>query len=87
MCGKPEGEGIKTYNLFPVDDLKCSHKKKTVNDDFAKWLEKTYGQHGKVKVHQGKVHEYIGMKLDYSEEKNLKIDIRDYVMGWWMHFL
>ena len=67
--------------LFNVDDLKCSHKKKTVNDDFAQWLEKTYGQHGKVKVHSGKVHEYLGMKLDYSEKKKLKIDMRDYVKG------
>ena len=67
--------------LFHVDDLKCSHKKKTVNDDFAQWLEKTYGQHGKVKVHHGKVHEYLGMKLDYSEKNKLKIDMRDYVKG------
>ena len=67
--------------LFHVDDLKYSHKKKTVNDDFAKWLEKTYGQHGKVKVHCGKVHEYLGMKLDYFEKKKLKIDMTDYVKG------
>ena len=84
MCGKPEGERITTYNhtiSFHVDDLKCSHKKKTVNDDSEQWLEKTYGQHGKVKVHHGKVHEYLGMKLDYSEKKKLKIDMRDYVKG------
>ena len=67
--------------LFHVDDLKCSCKKKTVNDDFAKWLEKTYCQHRKVKVHHGKVHEYLGMKLDYSEKKKLKIDTREYVKG------
>ena len=67
--------------LFHVDDLKCSHRKKTVNNDFAKWLEKTYGQHGKVKVHQGKVYDYLGMKLDYSEKKKIKIDMKDYVKG------
>ena len=67
--------------LFHVDELKCSHKKKTVNDDFAQWLEKTYGQHGKVKEHHGKEHEYLGMKSDYSEKKKLKIDMRDYVKG------
>ena len=33
--------------LFHVDDLKCTHRKRTVNDDFAKWIEKTYVQHGK----------------------------------------
>ena len=67
--------------LFHVDDLKCSHKKKTVNDEFAKWLEETYGQHGRVKIYHGKVHDYLEMKLDYSEKKKLKIDMRDYVKG------
>ena len=67
--------------LFHVDDLKCSHKKKTVNDEFAKWLEETYGQHGKMKIHCGKVHDYLGMKLDYSEKKKIKIYMRDYVKG------
>ena len=67
--------------LFHVDDLKYSHKKKTVNDEFAKWFEKNYGQHGRVKIHRGKVHDYLGMKLNYSEKKKLKIDMRDYVKG------
>ena len=67
--------------LFHVDDLKCSHRKKTVNNDFAEWLEKTYGQHGKVKLQQAKVHDYPRMKLDYSEKKKLKFDMRDYVKG------
>ena len=41
------------------------------------------GQHGKVKVHQGKVHDdYVGMKLDYSEKRELKIDVKHYVK--WM---
>ena len=69
MCGKLEGERM------------CSHKKKTVNDDFAQWLEKTYGQHEKVKVHHGKVHEYLVMKLACSEKKKHKIDMKDYVRG------
>ena len=67
--------------LFHADDLKCSHRKKTVNNDFAEWLEKTYGQHGKVKLQQAKVHDYPRMKLDYSEKKKLKFDMRDYVKG------
>ena len=34
-----------------------------------------------MKVHQGKVHDYLGMKLDYSEKKKIKIDMKDYVKG------
>ena len=70
--------------LFHFDDLKCSHKKKTVNDEFAKWLQETYGQHGKVKIHRGKVHDYLGMKLDYAEKKKIKIDMS---REWWINFL
>jgi hypothetical protein len=65
--------------VFHVDDLKSSHKDKKVNDKFAGWLEATYGQHGKVKVHRGKIHDYLGMKLDFSEKKKLKVDMRDYL--------
>ena len=36
--------------VFHVDDLKSSHKDPKVNDDFAKWLEQTYGKQGKVKI-------------------------------------
>ena len=74
-------KGSQHTMLFHVDDLKCSHKNKTVNDEFAKWLEETYGQHGRVEIHRGKVHDYLGMKLDYSEKKKLKVDMRDYVKG------
>ena len=34
---------------------------------------------GKVKVQQGKRLDYLGMKLDFSEEKHVKIDMCDYV--------
>ena len=31
-------KGAQHTILFHVDDLKCSQRKKTVNDEFAKWL-------------------------------------------------
>ena len=34
---------------------------------------------GKVKVQQGNKLDYLGMKLDFSEEKHVKIDMCDYV--------
>ena len=50
-----------------------------MNDEFAKWLEKMYGQHGKVATHRGKRHDYLGMVLDYSEQGKVKINMCDYV--------
>ena len=41
---------------FHVDDLMSSHVDKRVNDKFHKWLERKYGEHGKMKTTRGKVH-------------------------------
>jgi hypothetical protein len=65
--------------LFHIDDLKSSHIEKQVNDDFLKWLNETYGDLKAVTATRGKVHEYLGMRLDYDECGKIKIDMRDYV--------
>jgi Reverse transcriptase (RNA-dependent DNA polymerase) len=65
--------------VFHVDDLKSSHKNSKVNDEFEHWLNKKYGDHGKVASKRGKVHDYLGMVLDYSEKGAVKIDMRKYV--------
>ena len=64
-----------------VDDLKSSHVYPKVNDNFHKWLEKTYGidDIGHVEASRGKVHEYLAMTLDYTEEGKLNTDIRKYL--------
>ena len=38
-----------------------------------------YAKQGKVKINRGKVHEYLGMKLDFSVKGKLKVDMHDYV--------
>ena len=64
---------------FHVDDLKSSHKDPSVNDLFGEWLQKKYGQHGKVKLTRGKVHDYLGMIFDYTEKGVVHIDMTNYV--------
>jgi hypothetical protein len=66
-----------------VDDLKSSHEDPKVNDNFAEWCEATYGSDdlGHVKVVRGKVHDYLGMILDFTEDGALKIDMRYYIEG------
>src|SRR5210317_611947 len=49
--------------IFHVDDCMSSHVDKKVNDDFLKWLNENYGEHGEVQATCGKEHEYLGMKL------------------------
>ena len=62
-----------------VDDLKVSHECSKVVSEFIGWVVKTYGKIGEVKTTRGKVHEYLGMKLDYRAGGRVTIDMVDYV--------
>ena len=53
---------------FHVDHSMSSHAKEKANDNFLIWLNKKYGSHGEVKANSGKVHDYLGMKFDYSKK-------------------
>jgi hypothetical protein len=66
-----------------VDDLKSSHVDPKVNDEFAIWCESTYGSDdlGNVKVVRGKVHDYLAMIMDYTQDGALKIDMKYYIKG------
>jgi hypothetical protein len=64
---------------FHVDDLMCSHKDPKVNDDFVKWLKKLYGNHGKVTVTRGDIHDYLGMTFNFSVKGKVMIDMIDYM--------
>jgi hypothetical protein len=72
-------QGSQQAILFHVDDLKLSHKMKWVNDRFKKLLNSKYGNHGKVTATHGKVHDYLGMELDYRKRGELKINMTKYV--------
>ena len=64
---------------FHVDDLMSSHMDKKVNDQFLKWLNDKYGKHGEVKATRGPIHEYLGMRFDFSEKGKVKVDLIDYI--------
>jgi hypothetical protein len=52
---------------------------KSVNNQFEKWLNEKYGKHGKVTATCGKVHDYLGMELDYWKQGVLKVNMTKYV--------
>ena len=72
-----------------MDDLKSSHVDTAVNEEFHSWLETKYGDDkiGAVKSKRGKVHEYLGMILDYTHPGKVKIDMKDYVEKMVVNFL
>ena len=67
-----------------MDDCKLIHQGSEVNDKFIKTLRDEYKSvfedgSRKMKVSQGKLHEYLGMSLDYSVKVKVGITILDYI--------
>jgi len=62
-----------------VYDLKVSHIDQKAVDKFLMWIKETYGHIGEVKTTRTKFHEYLGVKLDYSQVGSIKIDMVDNV--------
>ena len=60
-----------------VDDLKVSHVDAAVNTQLILELAKNYGPG--VTISRGKVHDYLGMDLDYTGNKNVKISMIKYL--------
>ena len=70
--------------LWHVDDLKISHVHYLVVTDCCKWLKKKYEQlfedgSGAMKIVRGKIHEYLGMTLDYSVRGEVKVTMIPYI--------
>jgi hypothetical protein len=64
---------------FHVDDLLASHVDKRVNDKFLAWLNRNYGKLKEVTATRGKIHEYLGMTIDFSTTGKVKFKMADYV--------
>ena len=73
--------GLQHTTVWHVDDLKASHEDSNVNNEFAEWLEATYGDDeiGHVTVHRSLKHDCLAMVMDCLERGKVKIDMRDYV--------
>ena len=71
--------------VWHVDDLKISHVDANVVTDILKQLDEKYGQeivNGKkagISITRGKIHDYLGMTLDYTEDGFVKIDMVEYI--------
>ena len=62
-----------------VDDAKSSHVDPKVNTEFIERVNAKYGKIAPVKATRGKIHNYLGMTLDYSVPGQVSIDMVDYV--------
>jgi Reverse transcriptase (RNA-dependent DNA polymerase) len=62
-----------------VDDVKASHVEESVVEDLISKMQEEYGKEAPLTVSRGKVLEYLGMKIDYSNTGKVVFSRRDYV--------
>ena len=58
--------------IWHVDDLKISHVDSNVMKDIINTLNKKFGQENPLTTCQGKILEYLGMKINYTKQGKLK---------------
>jgi hypothetical protein len=62
-----------------VDDLKISHVDSMVVDHVIDMLDEEFGKETPMNKSRGKVHDYLGMILDFSQPGQLTVDMVEYV--------
>ena len=77
-------KGKQSTICFHVDNCKISHMSVQVNDNTIEWLRRDYESiftdgSGEMKVARGKVHTYLGMRLDFTTDGVVKVSMIDYI--------
>ena len=63
-----------------MDDLKLSHLQQQELDNFIDHLNDIFGSEGKLRVAlYGKIHEYLGMTIDWSVDEKVILAMYDYL--------
>ena len=65
--------------VWHVDDLKISHADPEVVDSVIEMIDERFGKEDPITRNRGKVHDYLGMKIDFSEKGKVKIIMQDYI--------
>ena len=67
--------------LWHVDDLKISHEDPEVVTNIIEMIEAEFGKEAPLTKARGKVHEYLGMTIDFSTDGKVRFSMMDYVQG------
>ncbi|KAG7356172.1 enoyl-CoA hydratase [Nitzschia inconspicua] len=74
-------DGKQCTIAWHVDDLKISHASSKVVDSIIDSLGDRYGKETPLSVTRGKVHEYLGMTIDFSNTEFVQFYMHDFVNG------
>ena len=73
--------GSQCMVLWHIDDMKISHVSDKVLDKVIAGLNEQYGKITPLTVTRGKVHDYLGMTIDYRTPRKVIIHMDDYIKG------
>ena len=76
-------QGTQLTVLFHIDDLMISHKLPQVVTEQIKLLDEVYGKHDPLTVTRGKIHEYLGITIDFSLKRGVAFSQFDFVKKFW----
>jgi Reverse transcriptase (RNA-dependent DNA polymerase) len=65
--------------VWYVDDLKISHVETSVVDDMIGSIKQEFGQKLDVTVRRGKIHDYLGLRIDFSEKGRVILSMYDFI--------
>ena len=78
MCSQKMVNVSQMTAVWHVDDLKVSHKRDFDITRFADYLISIYEGLSSIR---GKVHDYLGMNLDFSDKLNLQVSMIQYLIN------
>ena len=64
-----------------VDDIKISHDNRWVLEDLLTLVNDKFGKEAPLTVTQGKIHDYLGMVIDYTVLGKVKFTMKDFIQG------
>ena len=65
--------------VWHVDDKKISHADPKVVNDIINKLEQEFGKEAPLTTRRGKIHDYLGMTLNFSLRGNVQIRMEEYI--------
>jgi hypothetical protein len=71
--------GTKFTVVWHVDDIKMLHVDEKEVSKLITWLKSIYGED--IRVSRGRVHDYLGMTLDFTNKVEVKVTMIDYLKG------
>ena len=72
-------DGQQCTLVWHVDDMKISHAESTVVDRIINLLEVEFSKEAPLTIRRGKIHDYLGMTLDFSLDGKVQINMEDYI--------